>query len=370
MNLFTDPLGMKPTILKKINMSSIIRILMKYQPISRTEIAKKSGISKPTVSKLVNLLMEEDYLIDAGKKESVQGKRQSLLSLNPDKARTIVVDIGLRKATLSVVDFSFEILVMKTFETIKDLQSFIKKLSFEIDLLMKETKTDPEKIVISVPGTVDSNLRKVYDVPLLKWKNILFSDLIELELDKYDIHAEVLIENDANLGMISEVMLNKAIETRNKNIIFILVKEGIGLGFYINNGFYFGRSHSAGEFGHMMVDRSSEGKKLWLDLAGSEEMEKYVAKGKIEDYVEILGIGFINVINGLDPDICVFSGECCRYWEDIFPLLREKTNSRSKVENPEQLEITCSAFKNIESSLLGGAIIGFKNYIELSGLLD
>jgi predicted NBD/HSP70 family sugar kinase len=343
---------------------------MKYQPISRTEIAKKSGISKPTVSKLVNLLMEEDYLIDAGKKESVQGKRQSLLSLNPNKARTIVVDIGLRKTTLSVVNFAFEILVMKTFKTIKDLHTFIKQLSTEIDQLMKATKTDPEKIVISVPGTVDSNLRKVYDVPLLGWKNVLLSDLIELELDPYDIEAEVLIENDANLGMTSEVMLNKAIETRNKNIVFILVKEGIGLGFFINNGFYFGRSHSAGEFGHMMIDKSSKGKKYWLDLAGSEEMEKFVGKGKVEEYVEILAIGFINVINGLDPDICVFSGECCRYWDDIYPILREKTNKQSKVENPEQLEITCSAFKNIESPLLGGAIIGFKDYIELSSLID
>ncbi|MFP4461085.1 MAG: ROK family transcriptional regulator [Thermotogota bacterium] len=370
MNLFSDPLGMKPTILKKINMSSIIRILMKYQPISRTEIAKKSGISKPTVSKLVNLLMDDDYLFDAGKKESVQGKRQSLLTLNPEKAKTIVVDIGLRKTTLSVVNFAFEILMMKTFNTIKDLQSFIKQLTSEIDQLMKETKTNPEKIVISVPGTVDSNLRKVYDVPLLGWKNVLFSDLIELELDKHDIHAEVLIENDANLGMVSEVMLNKAIETRNKNIIFILIKEGIGLGFYINNGFYFGRSHSAGEFGHMTIDKSAKGKKKWLDLAGSEEMENYVAKGRIEEYVEILAIGFINVINGLDPDICVFSGECCRYWDDIYPCLREKTNNLSKVENPEQLEITCSAFKNIESSLLGGGIIGFKDYIEMSSLID
>jgi predicted NBD/HSP70 family sugar kinase len=149
-----------------------------------------------------------------------------------------------------------------------------------------------------------------------------------------------------------------------------LVKEGIGLGFFINNGFYFGRSHSAGEFGHMMIDKSSKGKKYWLDLAGSEEMEKFVGKGKVEEYVEILAIGFINVINGLDPDICVFSGECCRYWDDIYPILREKTNKQSKVENPEQLEITCSAFKNIESPLLGGAIIGFKDYIELSSLID
>jgi predicted NBD/HSP70 family sugar kinase len=199
---------------------------------------------------------------------------------------------------------------------------------------------------------------------------VLLSDLLELELDKYDIQAEVLIENDANLGMTSEVMLNKKIETRNKNIIFILVKEGVGLGFYINNGFYFGRSHSAGEFGHMVIDMNSEDKKYWLDLAGSQELERFVAMGKIDEYVRILGLGFINVINGLDPDICVFSGECCRYWDDIFPLLRKMTDRESKVENPEQLEITCSAFKDIESPLLGGAIIGFKDFIEFNSLIE
>jgi len=366
LNLFPDPLGAKPNVLKKINLSTVVRVLMKYQPISRTDIAKKTGISKPTVSKLVNLLMADDYLTDAGKKKSTKGKRQSLLALNPERAKNIVVDIGLRKTTISIVDFSFNINQTSNFDTISDPDSFIRFLCSEIKKISENMALKPQKVILSVSGTVDKNLKKVYEVPLLKWKNILLADLIELELDKMDLTVEVLLENDANLGIIAEVMLNREIDTRNKNIVYILVKEGIGLGFFINNGFYYGKSHSAGEFGHMVLDMNAAERRTWLELAGSEELERYQAEDRMDEYIQRLGTGFLNIVNGLDPDQCVFSGACCQHWDAIYPGLREMVNKKAKIEHPEGLKISCSGFENIESPLLGGAVIGFKDYIEMS----
>jgi predicted NBD/HSP70 family sugar kinase len=317
------------------------------------------------VSKLVSILVEENYVKDGGKKKSLQGKRQSLLVLNPEKAMNVVVDISLRKTTLSVVDFSYVIREIKTYKTVPELQKFIPFICEKIIEITEEHSFLPHRVVLSVSGTVDKNLKKVYEVPLLKWKNILLSDLIELELNKRGMTVGVLLENDANLGIISEVMLNREINTRDKNIVFILVKEGIGLGFYLNNGFYFGKSHSAGEFGHMVLDMNADGKKTWLELAGSEELEHYVKKGDLKTYTRILTTGILNIINGLDPDQCVISGACLKYWEEIGPLMLKQIQTESKVEEPEKTIISCSAFKNIESPLLGGAVIGFKDFIEM-----
>ncbi len=370
MNLFSDPLGAKPTILKNLNLSAIVRILMKYHPISRTEISKKTGISKATVSKLISVLGDENYLIEVGKKDSRGGKRQVLLGLNPEKAKNIVVDISLRETTMAVVDFSYNLSNKRVFKTVSNLSKFIKILVSNLKKIIDETKIIPFKIVLSVSGTVDSNLKKIYDVPLLNWKNILLADMIELLLHNIGISSEVIMENDANLGIISEVMLNSKISTRNKNTVFILVKEGIGLGLFLNNGFYFGRTHSAGEFGHMIINMNEVKKRKWLDLGGSEELERFVDSNNIDEYSKILGTGVLNVINGLDPDQVVFSGSITKYWDKIFPVIKKMIVEKTNVESPEEISIIPSAFKNIESPLLGGAIIGFRDYIEMKNISD
>ena len=370
MNLFSDPLGAKPTILKNLNLSAIVRVLMKYHPISRTDISKKTGISKATVSKLVNILQEENFLIEVGKRDSKGGKKQVLLGLNPNKAKNIVVDISLRETTVAVADFSYNLSHKRVFKTISNLSKFIKELVLTIRKIIEETKIKPYKTVLSVSGTVDSNLKKIYNVPLLNWKDILLADMIELQLHKHGISTDVIMENDANLGIIAEVMLNSEISTRNKNTVFILVKEGIGIGLYLNNGFYFGRSHSAGEFGHMIIDMNSSGKQKWLDLAGSEELDKFVKEDKLDEYSKILGTGVLNIINGLDPDQIVFSGSVAKYWNSIYPFIKKMMNKNTNVKDPEDILVVPSFFENIESPLLGGAIIGYRDYIEMKGIND
>ncbi len=362
-----------PPILKKINLSTIIKIVMKWHPISRTQIAERSGISKPTVTKLVRELFDEGYLVSIGKNKSRVGKRQELLALNPSKGYVISVDIGLRTSKVALISFATSLIVVETIETHPNHKEFLKSLvSKVVEIVRKRKVNEIHAVVVSVPGIVHKNLRIAVNVPLLHWRNIPLADLLELSLMESGVTTTVTLENDAQLGVIAEVMLNQVPSLERKNIVYVLVKEGIGVGMFLNRELYSGRSHTAGEFGHMVIDIDGEecscGRRgCWITLAGSEQLSRYVQKGRIEEYIRLFGTGLINIINGLDPDVIVISGKVTDYWGDISPLLSHMIMRESFVQEIEDLRIVPSRFENRVAPLVGGAIVGFRDYIEMRG---
>ncbi len=361
----------RPSILRRINLSIILKILMKYQPISRTRISQISGISKPTVSKLVSELYSRGFVISVGKSEPKIGKRQELLKLNPDKDFNVVVDIGLKTTRIALVNFSLEIIDSHIIDTPADLDKFIMTTSKSILKILKNYgKLFPHAVVVSVPGPVHSNRRIAIKVPLLHWENVYLADLLELALYKSGVSTKVLLENDANFGVIAEVMLNPNLPMEGENIVYILVKEGIGVGLFLNGMFYYGRSHTAGEFGHMVIDpkgpECSCGRRgCWLTLAGSEQLYRYLRDDALDEYIRIFGIGLVNIINGLDPDVVIISGVITNFWDKIYPKLREIVIKDSLVQDPEALKLVPSIFENGEAPLLGGAVIGFEDYFNV-----
>lgn len=224
-------------------------------------------------------------------------------------------------------------------------------------------------LVISVPGLVKSNLREAINIPLLHWENIDLARLIEDELGEKGISIEVFINNDAKLATLAEVSLNPELPSNQKNIICVLVKEGIGTGLFLDGRLYTGSNHTAGEFGHMVIDRNgpvcSCGRKgCWLTMAGSRELEKYVKESRLVEYTEIFSVGLMNIINALDPDIVVVNGAVERYWKDIYPVLNEKLKQHYLSSDPKNIKLLSSAFDDRVGPLLGGALMGFKKYIQ------
>lgn len=118
-----------PSGLRAKNLATIFEIIFKHQPISRTKISNFSGISKPTVSKLVRSLLDDEFLIEVGKTSEGLGKKRTLLSLNPEKAYTITADIGLENTIVSIVDLSMNISEQCVISTSKNLDKFVEEFS-------------------------------------------------------------------------------------------------------------------------------------------------------------------------------------------------------------------------------------------------
>lgn len=76
----------------------------------------------------------------------------------------------------------------------------------------------------------------------LKYSNI--RNLLEEEF-----HVPVIVENEANLSVIGE----SAFGQNYRNMIFLNIHEGVGMGILVNGQLYKGQNGYAGEFGHTIL---------------------------------------------------------------------------------------------------------------------
>lgn len=358
-----------PSELREKNLKTIIDVIFRYRAISRTKISQITGISKSTVSKLVGSLIEDELLVHGGKISLGLGKKQELLSLNPEKAFTVSIDVGLVTSIVTKVDFSMNIVQKLEIQTNTDPVEFAFELANCVRTLTKGVQKNPAYVVISLPGLVKSDLRVAINVPLLHWSEVALAELVEHQLASNGILSQVMINNDAKLGIIAEVSLNEDISEDYRNIVFILVKEGVGVGLYINGSLYVGSNHIAGEFGHMVVDpkgpQCSCGRTgCWLTVVGSRELDHYLRENSLDEYIELFSVGLLNIVNGLDPDLVIISGALENHWDKIFSVLKGKLVNNSLVDYSE-VQLMKSAFGDREGPILGGALMGFKKFLDI-----
>ena len=355
--------------LRERNLKTIIDVASRYQPISRTKISNLTGISKPTISKLVGSLIGEDYLVSTGKTSSGLGKRQELLSFNPGKAFVISVDVGLATTIVARVDLSMNVTDKCEIGTSESPERFACELVDCISDLCNKGNELPSYLVISVPGLVRGDLRTAINVPLLHWTDLVLAELVESRLKLKGLDSPVMINNDAKLRVLAEVALKRDIPDDFANIVYALVKEGVGIGLFINGSIYVGSNHIAGEFGYMSIDRNgpecSCGRKgCWLTMVGSRELDDLVISERLDDYIESFSIGLMNIVNGLYPDLVVISGALEEYRDSVLPALKTKLKNSALFEL-SSMEIVKSAFDDREGPIFGGALMGLRKYLNI-----
>ncbi|WP_334103381.1 ROK family protein [Mesotoga prima] len=358
-----------PSGLREKNLKTIIDVVFRYQPISRTNIANLTGISKPTVSKLVGSLIADNCLVSTGKMSSGLGKKQELLSFNPEKAFVVSVDVGLATTIVSKIDLSMKMTNKCEIKTSKSPEQFASELVDCFSSFCDFGDAESALVVISVPGLVRNDLRTAINVPLLHWANLPLAELVERKLNLKGANCRVTINNDAKLGVLAEVALNQGIPDSYANIVYVLVKEGVGIGLFINGSLYVGSNHIAGEFGHMSINpdgpECSCGRKgCWLTVVGSRELDYLVRSNRLNDYIESFSIGLINIVNGLDPDLVVISGALEEHWDSVLPSLKSKLKSNALFDQ-SSVEIIKSSFDDREGPLLGGALMAFRKHLDI-----
>jgi glucokinase len=106
-------------------------------------------------------------------------------------------------------------------------------------------------IGIAFPGPTDFEKGVVLDASNFRIRNF---PLVERLRDTFDIPT--YMDNDVNLGVLGEAW--KGAARGYDNIVGIMIGTGIGGGLIINGEIYRGQNRTAGEIGHMMLDRDSE----------------------------------------------------------------------------------------------------------------
>jgi predicted NBD/HSP70 family sugar kinase/biotin operon repressor len=86
------------------NRGIILRCIHRQAPISRAEIARQTGFTKPAIARIVDRLLDEGLVIEARRRHGLRGQPAIELEINPDACFSIGVNIDRDHLTILAVD--------------------------------------------------------------------------------------------------------------------------------------------------------------------------------------------------------------------------------------------------------------------------
>ncbi|MDE0674925.1 MAG: ROK family transcriptional regulator [bacterium] len=223
------------------------------KPISRAEIARRTGLSKPTVNTLV-LDLETAGVVRCNPSAQPHGRigrPAASYEVVSDAALVVGVDMGATKTIVGVADLLGDVIATEQIETPNHAVAAVNAVVSTVRRLLErlgDSGSRLEAACVGVPGVYRPSHDRVEMAPNLPG----FVDLpIRAELsDRLGI--DVTIENDVNLATVGEA---NAMATGGKHFAAISIGTGIGMGMVLEGALYRGAHGAAGEIGSVMLPR-------------------------------------------------------------------------------------------------------------------
>lgn len=248
------------------------------------ELTKELHISVPTITKLVQELVEENIVTDLGKVETPGGRRPNVFGLANSAIYFAGVNVGRDNMTFLITDLQNNVIkehIDTSFELV-DRPQCLELICNNIQQFIQSSGINREKILglgVSIVGRVNSETGHSYKY--FTSQEAPLRDILEEQ-----IGIRVLLENDTRARCYAEYTCGKSKE--EQNVLYLHLGRGVAIGIVVNGQLYYGKSGFAGEFGHIpFFDNElicSCGKKGCLEtevsgVAIENKMQELISKG-------------------------------------------------------------------------------------------
>ena len=240
---------------KRLNKALILDVIRKHGPISRTDIAKITGLSGATVTKLVDDLIQTGFVREDGYDVSKGGRKPTLLKLVPEASFAVGVDLGASNLRAVVVNLEAKIIAKIGKKTNADegREKVFKRMIEIIYEVIEASGVEKERIEgigIGISGVIDHQKGVCLFCPNIKgWENVPVKRLVEEEFG-----IKVSVDDSSRMMALAEHWCGLA--QKVENFIFINVGVGVGSGIFTNGQIYRGSRGTAGELGHTTIDEN------------------------------------------------------------------------------------------------------------------
>lgn len=227
----------------------IIAYHMKHGNATIPDLAKRLGLSIPTVSKLVDELTDTGLIKEGGKTETGSGRHPNTYGLNPESCYFVGVDIKNKSISLGLMDFGGKVIETQLdvmFESLNSVDN-LTQLCDIIDRFINSRSVDRSAILainVNISGRVNPMVGYSYS-------RYNFDEIPLTEVLSEKLGIKVCIENDTRAMTYGEYIYGDC--SKIDNLIFLNLSWGIGLGIIIDGKIYYGKSGFAGEIGHMVT---------------------------------------------------------------------------------------------------------------------
>ena len=243
--------------LRAHNLSLALRhILANPGAINRAGIAAQTGISRATMSRLVDELIATGLVEESDDKLSTGGRGRPTSVLSPASGTVIALGLQVNISVLGayLVDLSGNVLARETLEgdfSGSDPQATLRKLARMGRRVLhagREEGTTFLGSALALPGLVSGDT--LVTAPNLGWKNIPFDELTH---PLHDLHV-TLIANEADLAAFAVAHPRPGVPEGPASFIYVSGEVGIGGGLVINHQPLSGAHGWSGEIGHICVE--------------------------------------------------------------------------------------------------------------------
>jgi len=160
----------RPKSIGRVNQKAVLEEIRLNGPISRAHIARKTGLSKPSVSRAVDILLKENLVFEEDPLENHQdvGRKPKWLRFNTKVAFFQSVDLGGTEITFGLGDLSGELLEEHSVKNLRDWDKIVKVILTEVQQVLRSANIPLEKlkgIAIAAQGVVNIEKGEVTSVP-------------------------------------------------------------------------------------------------------------------------------------------------------------------------------------------------------------
>lgn len=386
-------------LVRELNLSSVLQLIHNGAPLSRAQLAIKTGLNKSTISSLVDELLERNLIHETGLNSVGTGRPAILLETNPRVGCIVGVQLGVDFIAAVLTDFVGTILWRE--QRAADVsESQNETLDQALELIQEAVAASdrmgllPLGIGVALPGTVDTKDDILVFAPNLHWHNVHLRERFNKTTG-----PRVYLENDANAAAIAEHLFGTARQC--KDFIFVFAGVGIGGGLFLNGQLYRGKNGYAGEIGHSPISAGPTqltchcgNRGCWESYVNQDSIlervrsrlngkkDSLIPKLMAEQHTQLsiplikqaadigdrqaldsfaeagvaMGQGFANLINIFNPEKIILGGPLSIAGDYLLPAIRETVHEHSLSEIGPQVEIGLSTF-GADASLIGAVAI-------------
>jgi predicted NBD/HSP70 family sugar kinase len=333
------------------NRDLVLEVLRRNQPISRVDIARRSGLQRSTISSIVDGLIEERWVREGSVVKTERGRRPTMLTMNDDLL-LLVADVRPTKAILAVVDLNGRFLDRTMVSIIADPKQGVDLIAEGMRHLRSHFPGKTwEGAGISLPGRVNKITQKLAWAPNLPWVGFDIRGTLQKALK-----IQVELENAANACLLSEVWFGHL--EGIQNAVLITIAEGVGAAAIVNGQLMEGAEGLAGELGHVPVcdsgprcacgqvgcwemfascraalryfheEMKGTGAATIQDLLNLEANGDSAARAALNWQGEWIGRGMRVVTAGFNPELILFVGDITLRWDAVGPIINAELTKR------------------------------------------
>ena len=212
-----------------------------------SELTRELHISVPTMTKLVQELVDEKIVNDLGKVETPGGRRPNVFGLANSAIYFAGVNVGRDHMTYVITDLQNNIIkevTDTTFELV-DRSQCLERICSNIAEFIDTCGIERGKILgvgVSIVGRVNPDAGRSY-------KYFTSSEESLCDIISQRIGIRVLLENDTRARCYAEYTNGKSKD--ESNVLYLHMGRGVAIGIVIDGKLYYGKNGFAGEFGHI-----------------------------------------------------------------------------------------------------------------------